>query len=211
MGNETGDSNKHFWGRYARFYDFEINLFNRSAYEQMYHLMGSALSGDMKVLELATGTGLIACNVAQYVTSIHATDFSPKMIAAARKKRALDNVTFSVEDVMALSFEGDAFDAAIISNALHIIPDPKQALSEIRRVLKPSGLLIAPTFSHGHLSDSTWSLNASLLKRIGFETYSKWTPEEYVSFIGDNGFAVMRWQVLKAGFPLVYVEARKEE
>jgi len=165
----------------------------------------------MKALEIATGTELIAVNVANSVESITATDFSPKMIETAKKKRAPDNVHFSVEDATALSFPDHIFDAVIISNALHIMPDPVAVLKSIRRVLKPSGLLIAPTFSHGHLRDSTWKLNTFMLKMIGFETHSKWQPEEYVDFINQNSFSVQTWKVLRAGFPLVYLEARPRE
>ena len=204
-------NNKNFWNRYAKMYDFEIDRFNRSAYSEMYRLMSGALTKEMKVLEIATGIGLIAVNIADSVQSITATDFSPKMIESAMKKRAPDNVRFTVEDATALSFSDQTFDAVIISNALHIMPDPELVLKNIRRVLKPNGLLIAPTFSHGHLSDSTWKLNTFILKMIGFETYSKWKPEEYVDFINQNGFFVRTWKVLKAAFPLVYLEAKLRE
>ena len=203
--------NKGFWNRYAKFYDFEINRFSGQAYREMYRLMAGSLSPGMDVLEVATGTGLIATQIAACVRHVEATDFSPKMIEAAKRKKAPENIRFSVEDATALSFLDGAFDAVIISNALHIMPDPEKALGSISRVLKPNGLLIAPTYSHGHLRDSTWNLNAKVLKFIGFETYSKWTPEEYLAFIGQNGFLVERWQVLRAAFPLVYLEARKAE
>lgn len=204
-------NNKNFWNRYAKIYDIEIDRFNRSAYEEMYRLISGTLKKEMKVLEIATGTGLIAVNIADSVQSIEATDFSPQMIGTAMKKRAPGNVHFSVEDATALSFLDQTFDAVIISNALHIMPDPGVVLNNIRRVLKPNGLLIAPTFSHGHLKDSTWKLNAFLLKMIGFETYSKWKPEEYVDFINQSGFSVQTWKVLKAAFPLVYLEAKLQE
>lgn len=199
--------NKRFWSRYAKLYDFEINRFNKDAYQSMYRMMAAALTPDMEVLEVATGTGLIACNLAGSVHRIVATDFSQGMIDAARKKAMLSNVSFSVEDATALTFDDNTFDAVIVSNALHIMPDPTLALSEINRVLKPGGLLIAPTFSHGHLKNSTWNINARILKFVGFETHSKWTPEEYVAFIARNGFIVDAWRVLKASFPLVYLEA----
>lgn len=201
--------NKNFWNRYAKLYDFEINRFSGKAYKEMYRLMAGVLSSDLDVLEVATGTGLIAVNIAAHVRHLEATDFSPKMISKAKKKKAPGNVHFSVEDATKLSFEDASFDAVIISNALHIMPDPVKALLEISRVLKPNGLLIAPNYSHGHLRESTWNLNAKVLKLIGFETYSKWTPEEYAAFIRQNGFRVEKWQVLKAAFPLVYLEARK--
>ena len=202
--------NKGFWNKYAKLYDFEIKRFSGKAYAEMYRLMSSVLSSDMVVLEVATGTGLIAVNIAVYVDSIEATDFSPKMIETAKKKKAPANVHFSVQDATSLTYEDGAFDAVIISNALHIMPEPAKVLSNISRVLKPNGLLIAPSYSHGHISDSTWSLNAKFLKFIGLETYSKWTPGEYVKFIEENDFVVNRWNVLRAAFPLVYLEARKE-
>jgi len=203
--------NKSFWNRYAKLYDFEIKRFNGRAYFEMYQLMSSSLLPAMDVLEVATGTGSIAINIASSVRSVEAVDFSPKMIEVARKKKAPSNVRFSIEDATMLSFEDNTFDAAIISNALHIVPDPVKVLRNISRVLKPKGLLIAPTYSQGHLRDSTWNLNAKILKFIGFKTYSKWNPTEYVTFIEKNGFWVERWQVLPAAFPLVYLEAHKSE
>jgi ubiquinone/menaquinone biosynthesis C-methylase UbiE len=208
--NPLKDNNKNFLNRYSKIYDFEINLLNGKSYAEMIRLMARSLASDMAVLEIATGTGLIAVRIAQHVRSIEAIDFSPKMIAAAKKKAAPDNLRFSVEDATALSFPDNTFDAVIISNALHIMPDPAKVLSNIKRVLKPGGKLIAPTYAHGHLRQSSWDLNAKLLKLIGFETYAKWTPEEYVAFIERNGFRVENWRVLKAASPLVYLEAVNE-
>ena len=203
-----GEKNsKTFWNRYAKLYDFEIGRFNRTAYAEMYRLITCALTKEMRVLEIATGTGLIALNIAGSAAAVEAIDFAPAMIAAAKKKAVPENVRFSVGDATALAFPERSFDAVIISNALHIMPEPGLVLENIKRVLKPGGLLIAPTFSHGHLRDSTRSLNARILRLIGFEPYSKWSPEEYVAFIEQNGFSVKNWHVLKAAFPLVYLEA----
>ena len=211
----TDDKNKRFWGRYAKLYDFEINRFNKAAYQQMYQMMSAVLTADMEVLELATSTGLIARNIAGSVKRICATDFSPGMIATAekkaKKKACPTNVTFSVEDATALSFADASFDAVIISNALHIMPNPALALANIWRVLKPGGLFIAPSFMHGHIKESTWDANARFLRFIGLETYAKWSPEEYIDFIANNGFLVDRWKLLQAAFPLVYLEAHMSE
>jgi len=208
MSGNKGN-NKGFWNRYAKLYDFEINHTSKAAYIEMYRLMSLRLTKEMNVLEIATGTGLISINIAPFVRSIVATDFSPKMIDTAKKKIVPDNLRFSVQDATALTFEENTFDAVIISNALHIMPDPAKVMANIARVLKPNGLLIAPNFTHGHLNNATWNLNAKFLKLIGFETYAKWTPEEYVNFIGEHRFEVERWQILKAAFPLVYLEAHK--
>ena len=165
-------NNKWFWNRYAKLYDFEINRFSGKAYNEMYRMMAALLLPDMNVLEVATGTGLIAANIAAHVRHVEATDYAPKMIEKAKKKKVPDNVRFSVEDATALLFEDSSFDAVIISNALHIMPDPALVLSNISRVLKPNGLLIAPNYSHGHISNSTWNLNARILKP--FQAKLKW-------------------------------------
>ena len=212
-GCERGDpmekepKNQKIWDRYAKFYDAEVLRFSGEAYQEVYRSMIRVLTKEMRVLEVATGTGLIALHIAPHVQWVEATDFSPKMLDAARKKKMPDNVRFSVEDGAHLSFADASFDAVVISNALHIMPDPQAVLRSIHRVLKPGGLLIAPTFSHGHLHDSGWKLSTWILKLIGFETYSKWRPEAFVDMIGANGFEVTRWRVLKAAFPLVYLEA----
>ena len=205
--NERQD-NRRFWDRYAKLYDWEVLRYSGPAYAEMYRSMRRVLAPQMRVLELATGTGLIALNIADAVQSVDATDYSPKMIAAAQRKPAPANLRFSVADAMELPFAKGSFDAVIISNALHIMPSPEGALESIRRVLKPGGLLIAPSFTHGHLGEAGWRLTTAFLKIFGLASYAKWTPEEYVAFIGRQGFAVESWRVLKAAFPLVYLEAR---
>ena len=110
-------------------------------------------------------------------------------------------------DCAELDVADASVDILFCHQTFHHLVEQERALEEFWRVLKPGGLLFAPTFSHGHLRDSAWKLNAVILKMIGFETYSKWTPEEFVAMIGENGFAVTHWRVLKAAFPLVYLEA----
>ena len=202
--------NKGFWNRYASIYDFEISRFNAGAYAEMYRLMSESLMPHMDVLEVATGTGLVAINVAGNVCHVQATDYSPKMIEKAKGKKYPGNVSFSVEDATALSFVDGCFDAVIISNALHIMPDPVRALSEVARVLRPHGLLVAPTISQGHIADKAWNRNRTVLKLLGYEAQApRWTPNGFVEFIRQNGFDVARWRVLQAAFPLVYLEAYK--
>ena len=72
------------------------------------------------------------------------------------------------------------FDAVIISNALHIMPNPEKALSEIRRVLKPDGVLIAPTFTAA--GSTLGRLRIRIMELAEFRVFHKWTPEGYLAF-----------------------------
>ena len=104
----------------------------------------------------------------------------------------------------------ESFDVVIVSNALHIVPQPEKALAEIRRVLKDDGVLIAPTFTHAGNS-FTGKVRAFFMKLAGFPLHSRWTSEEYLSFLRQNGWTVQKSVVLKASFPLTYTECVKSE
>ena len=94
--------------------------------------------------------------------------------------------------------------------AKHIVPQPEKALQEIKRVLKDDGVLIAPTFTHAGNSFSG-KVRAFFMKLAGFPLHSKWTSEEYLRFLSQNGWTVRKSAVLKASFPLTYAECVKSE
>ncbi|MCD8355009.1 MAG: class I SAM-dependent methyltransferase [Clostridia bacterium] len=194
---------KNNWNLYAPIY----NLFMRKdhqAYEQMYRKIRRAIDGKT-VLELAAGTGLIAKNVASAAAQVEATDFAEKMIAEARRGNNPFNLTFRVADATALPYRENSFDVVIISNALHIMPEPEKALQEIQRVLKPDGLLIAPTFVHGNMRMSKRLLSRAM-SLVGFQAEHPWTAKEYQSFLEEHGWNVRYTDILRASFPLMYVE-----
>lgn len=199
---------KNFWDKNAGRYDRFMRK-DRAAYEEMYALIRSVVKGKT-VLELATGTGLIAKNIVNAAAHIEATDASVEMIAEAKRDNQSAKLHFSVQDMFRLPYADKSFDVVIVSNALHIVPQPEKALAEIHRVLRDDGVLIAPTFTHAENSFFGNS-KAFLLKLAGFPLYSRWTSGEYLCFLQQNGWTVRKSDVLKASFPLTYVECVKAE
>ena len=199
---------KDFWdknaGRYNRFMRRD-----RAAYDKMYELIRPIVR-HKTVLELATGTGLIAKHIVNAAAHIEATDISAKMIAEAKRDNPSAKLHFSVQDMFHLPYADKSFEVVIVSNALHIVPHPENALQEIKRVLKDDGVLIAPTFTHAGNSFSG-KFSAFFMKLAGFPLYSKWTSEEYLRFLRQNGWTVQKSVLLKASFPLTYAECVKLE
>ena len=198
---------KNFWDKNAGRYDRFMRK-DRAAYDEMYELIRPVVR-HKTVLELATGTGLIAKHIVNAAAHIEATDASAEMITEAKRTRSA-KLHFSVQDMFRLPYANQSFNVVIVSNALHIVPQPEKALQEIKRVLKDDGVLIAPTFTHAGNS-FTGKVRAFFMKLAGFPLHSRWTSEEYLRFLRQNGWAVRKSAVLKASFPLTYAECVKSE
>ena len=198
---------KNFWDKNAGRYDRFMRK-DRAAYDEMYELIRPVVR-HKTVLELATGTGLIAKHIVNAAAHIEATDASAEMITEAKRTRSA-KLHFSVQDMFRLPYANQSFNVVIVSNALHIVPQPEKALQEIKRVLKDGGVLIAPTFTHAGNS-FPGKVKAFFMKLVGFPLHSKWTSEEYLRFLRQNGWSVRKSAVLKASFPLTYAECVKSE
>ena len=201
-------NSQNFWDKNAGRYDRFMRK-DTAAYEQLYELLRPVVR-QKTVLELATGTGLIAKHIVRYADHIEATDASQEMIEQAKQGVKSAKLYFSVQDMFHLPYADQSFDVVIVVNALHIVPEPEKALSEIRRVMKDDGVLVAPTFTH---ADNTFfgKVKAFFMKLAGFPLHSKWTSHEYLAFLRENGWTVQKSTVLKASFPLTYAECVKSE
>jgi ubiquinone/menaquinone biosynthesis C-methylase UbiE len=112
-----------------------------TAYFMPFMLRAAQVASGMRVLDIATGTGLSAEAAAAAVGPtghVTAADVSPAMVAKARQRLGkASNVSVSVEDGQALSFQAGRFDAVLCNLGLMFFPDPVRGLKEFRRVLRP--------------------------------------------------------------------------
>ncbi len=200
--------NKAFWQRFAKLYGPVMERSGAKLYRDVCERIRPHLKRDMNVLELACGTGQLSYPLSGRVRLWEATDFFPAMIAEAKKKNHSSRLHFSVQDATALPYAPESFDAVMIANALHIMPDPDKALAEIRRVLKPEGPLFAPTFVHGE--GTGFRARVRLMELAGFRTYHKWDARAFVEYLSANGFAVFDQTVLGGSMaPLCCAMAKK--
>lgn len=130
-----------FWRRSAVMHGLLGLPFER---ERELVLRGLGLSGAEVVLDLACGPGLYTREIAREVPDgqVIGLDLSFPMLAyASRRAReeGLGNVRWVRGTAMDLPFADDRLDAVSCCAALHLFPDPLQALREILRVLRPGG------------------------------------------------------------------------
>jgi len=97
---------------------------------------------DCEVLEVAAGSGALACPLAKKVKTLLATDFSPGMVDICNrrtKESGLINVTCKVMDGQSLELEDASFDRAVCMFGLMLFPDREKGFSELKRVLRAGG------------------------------------------------------------------------
>lgn len=205
------EDNKKFWSRTARIYE----RFTRGgkseerAYRELERRIASQLNRRMKVLELAAGPGVLSRKIASSCCTLELTDFSAKMVAEAKKKKLPPNVTVCVADATNLKYDNETFDAVVIANALHIMPNPVKAVSEIKRVLKADGVLIAPTFTR---SGKKKKPIERIMEIVGFRTFSRWNHRSYLQFLNEQGLYILEESVITGhNFPISFVVCKYKE
>lgn len=100
------------------------------------------LSPDFHVLDVGCGPGTITADFASRVTHVTAVEHTSAALDLARAEMAgRTNVSYVVTDAHALDLPDDSFDVVHAHQVLQHVHDPVQALSEMRRVCKPGGLV----------------------------------------------------------------------
>ena len=95
-----------------------------------------------RVLDVATGTGKVACLAARAVGpdgQVVGVDFSEGMLAQARLKAPDLPIEFRKMDVEMLEFDDGTFDVVLCGFGVAFFPDKVRAMHEMRRVLRPGG------------------------------------------------------------------------
>ena len=108
----------------------------------------ASVGGSCTALDLACGTGDIAYAVHARGGRVVGLDITPRMIELARRK-ALHGTrpAFLVGDMMALPFADQSFDLVTTGYGIRNVPTIAPALAEIRRVLRPGGMLLSLDFN----------------------------------------------------------------
>lgn len=105
----------------------------------------STADADQRVLDVACGTGRFTRYVAPDVGSVVGVDISTGMLERARRyasRDGIENVSFARMSADDLWLEADAFDRAVCSWALHLLPDVDAVLAELHRVLRSGGRFV---------------------------------------------------------------------
>jgi demethylmenaquinone methyltransferase/2-methoxy-6-polyprenyl-1,4-benzoquinol methylase len=202
-------------------------MFDRIApvYDTMNRLMSAGLDqhwrrvsvraavrpGD-RVLDVCCGTGDLAIAAMQAGGDVTGLDFSEPMLERARRKAP--EIEWVEGDALALPFADSTFDAVTIGFGLRNLPNPERGLTELRRVLRPSGRLaiLEITRPRGLLAPFYRLWFDLLIPAAGKVLPGGWAytylpasvrrfpaPQGLAKLIDEAGFEQIRWRLFAGG------------
>jgi len=163
-----------------------------------------------ELLDVPVGTGVFTTRKYSGMKEAKITclDYSEDMLVQARKRfeeEGIDNVQTVQGDVGALPFADESFDIVLSMNGFHVFPDKGKAWSEVHRVLKAGGSLVACFCIKGESRISDWLMQRVLSKKGWF------TPpfDTYLSLKEKLERNYVLEEYHKEG-SMVYLKARKK-
>lgn len=185
-------------------------------YFMPFLLRAADVTDGMRVLDIATGTGLSAEAVLGAVGSdghVTAADISPEMAGVARARfDDAPNILVTVEDGQALSFPDASFDAVLCNLGLMFFPDPVRGLSEFRRVLRPGGRAAVSVNtvverSYNHQINDMIARHVPRLADAVTRTFALGDGRRLQSLLVEAGFADVDTHTVKHTFVLPSFDA----
>lgn len=147
-----------------------------------------------RILDLGCGNGNVTALLRERIPAkYYGLDLSENMIEEARQHLG-DEVSLCVGDAEHLPYEDGMFDLLICNASFHHYPNPELAVDEMRRVLRPGGVII--------LGDPTFRSRIAAKVFNYFIKYSNsgdvhiWGKKEIIRLFGEHGFRVEDWRYI---------------
>ena len=189
-----------FWDQVAPLYDVFEKVYNSKVYCNTGLRVAKEIEPGDTVLECACGTGEITRYLAPACKRLIATDFSRNMLAQAQKKCAdYDNIKFRFADLTHLRCGDGRFDKVVAGNVIHLLDDPAAAVEELRRVCKPGGKVIIPTYINETSGQSR--IAANLLQCLGADFKRDFDLISYREFFAQIGYPQVAIDVVQGRMP----------
>jgi len=205
----------NFWDRFSDTYDEKVEtLFGKELRPKLARLLDREHDlGD--AVEIGCGTGYFTAVLAKNARHVTATDISPNMLDAAKRRlHGVNNVTFQIENGEATSFSSDRFDMVLMANTLHAMDSPLKALQESYRILRKGGRVVIINYTDECMgnAEKIFLLFRFAIK-FGFPPRRHWpvTSDRLSSLMIAAGFDVECIGLINGKINTLYARAKRNK
>jgi 2-polyprenyl-3-methyl-5-hydroxy-6-metoxy-1,4-benzoquinol methylase len=133
----------YFYEKFSEEFDSKMNMYDTK--KRVSVIFNDLLTGDLKgksLLDAGCGTGWFSLEASKRGADVIAMDLGEGLLSKVKEKADVKTV---VGSIMKIPFPSHTFDYVISSEVIEHTPDPKLAIREVCRVLKPGGTLVMTT------------------------------------------------------------------
>jgi len=189
---------RRYWDYRARGWQRRMRTRRRKRYvaERADWLAEHAPSG--AVLDLGCGTGSYAKALVRRGFEVTGVDFSDAMLKRARTEVPSARAAFVAADINdRLPFPGATFDAVLSVLSFDHVADARAVLREVRRVLKPGGVLLVVTLSRARrnrerrMAGAVERVRRTVMQQVARSLVSTYSRDEFLRIASAAGFSLV--------------------
>lgn len=195
-GSKDLELRRRHWDKHSRNYDKQMGFMDRKFFGDTRKWVCRQAQGE--VLEVAVGTGL---NLDWYPDEVRLSgiDLSPRMLDHARHRAdtAGRKVELCIGNAQQLEFEDESFDTVVCTFSLCAVPDDREAVVEMKRVLRPGGQLLLAD----HVVSTSWAARVvqRLLDLVTVPTAGENFRRRPIHHVREAGFVIEQHERFKLG------------
>lgn len=169
-------------------FDLGRSMYLKSIVRDLQKLV--QLPSGKKILEIGCGNGIGTRLIDETFKPgrFVATEYDESLVAIARSKNAGSKVQIETGDAARLRFENGEFEVIVGLSVIHHIPNWKNCLDELHRVLKPGGLLIIKELSLDTFSTPFGRIARHIVEHPYDDMFRK---DEFIAYLERRGFEVL--------------------
>lgn len=189
-----------FWDKVSGCYDLIETVYNGKVYRRLGERVAEEIQENDRVLECACGTGAISRYIAPKCKQLIATDLSKGMLRQTAKKcRKYHNIIIRRADMTQLACRDNRFDKVVAGNVIHLLEEPLAAIKELKRVCKPGGKIIIPTYINA--AKEVNKLAVQVLEFAGVNFKREFDIDSYKKFFADAGYQQVDYSIIYGRMP----------